>query len=175
MLLSQDTGALGCNLNVEVDGSEGSDSVSLPAGLFGILNGATFFFYVPCVLVFALLWKWCGKIVGGREYLVELCFGKGQSADVAAVAEKIGVGAVAVVGLLFSAANLIAAGVAENCGTHQANAFIALNVFVTLANVIACTQVSAIYYGGFKKCLEETGEDAIKEFAGKTKELVEKT
>ena len=175
MLLSQNTGALGCRLNVETDSSDGSTSVSLPAGLFGILNGVTFFIYIPCVLVFVVLWKWCGNISGGREYLVELCFGKGQSADTAAVAEKIGVGAVAVVGLLFSAANLIAAGVAENCGTPQANAFIALNVFVTLANVIACTQVSSIYYGGFKKCLKETGEDGVKEFAGKTTDFVQKT
>ena len=172
MLLYQDASAFGCPSS-ETDSSDGVTIASLPAGLFGILNGVTFFIYIPCVLGFVVLWKGCGKIEGGREYLVKLCFGKDQSADTAAVAEKIGVGAVAVVLLLFSAANVIVAGVAENCGTPQANAFIALNVFVTLANIIACTQVSSIYYGGFKKCIEETGEDAVKEAVEKTKEFVE--
>ena len=148
------------------------ETTSLPPGLFAILNGGTFFFYIPCVLIFTVLWKWCGKQEGGREYLVEVCFGKGQSADAAIIAEKIGVGAAAAVGLLFSIGNLIAAGVSENCGTTEANAFIALNVLITLANVIACTQVSVIYYGGLKKCLKETGAEAIKVAAEKTKEHV---
>ena len=168
MLLSRNTSALGCSLNVEL-----TDGVTLPAGLFGILNGVTFFIYIPCVLVFVVLWKGCGEIEGGREFLVELCFGKDQSADAAAVAEKIGVGAVAAVLLLFSAVMVITAGLAENCGTPQANAFIALNVFVTLANIIACTQVSCIYYGGFKECIKETGEDGAKELADKAKATVE--
>ena len=113
--------------------------------------------YIPCLLLFAVLWRFCGNITGGREYLVELCFGKGESAETAAIAEKIGAGVAAALGILNSVGNLIAAGVAENCGTPQANAFIVLNVLVTLANVLACTQVSVIYYGGFKKCIEESG------------------
>jgi hypothetical protein len=83
--------------------------------------------------VFALLWKNCGD--GGREYLAEICFG--SSKETAEIAEKIGVGAGAAVALLFSIVNLIVAGVAENCGTTAANAFIALNIFITLANVAA--------------------------------------
>ena len=138
------TDALGCPLRVEVEVDGSEERTSLPAGLFAILNGGTFFFYIPCALAFAVLWKWCGKQEGGREYLAEVCFGKGQSADAAIIAEKIGVGAAAVVGLLFSVGNLIAAGVSENCGTTEANAFIALNVLITLANAIACTQVSVI-------------------------------
>ena len=165
--------ALGCPLRVEVEVDGSEETTSLPAGLFAILNGGTFFFYIPCVLIFTVLWKWCGKQEGGREYLVEVCFGKGQSADAAIIAEKIGVGAAAAVGLLFSIGNLIAAGVSENCGTTEANAFIALNVLITLANVIACTQVSVIYYGGLKKCLKRLVQKQFKWLQRKLKNTCE--
>lgn len=117
------------------------------------------------MLVFARLWKNCGD--DGREWLVEMCFGKDQNTDTAEITEKIGVGAGAAVALLFSIGNLIAAGVAENCGTTAANAFIALNVFITLANVAACAQVSIIFYDGLKNCLDETGGEMC---AGKIQE-----
>ena len=84
-----------------------------------------------------------------------------------------GVGAGIAVALLFSIANLTVAGIAENCGTTAANAFIVLNVLITLANVAACSQVSIIFYDGLKKCLKETGGDAIEECAGKIQERVE--
>ena len=102
-----------------------------------------------------------------------MCFGKDQSSDAAEIAEKIGVGAGIAVALLFSIANLIVAGIAEDCGITAANAFIALNVLITLANVAACTQVSIIFYDGLKKCLEETGGDAIEVCAGKIQKHVE--
>ena len=165
------TDALGCPLRVEVDTENSDEGISLPAGLFAILNGLTFFLYIPCALVFATLWKYCGD--GGREFLVKLCFGKDQSSDAAEIAEKIGVGAGVAVALLFSIANLIVAGIAENCGTTAANAFIALNVLITLANVAACSQVSIIFYDGLKKCLDETGGDAIEVCAGKIQKHVE--
>ena len=120
------------------------------------------------MLVFAILWKNCDD--EGRECLVEMCFGKDHSTNTAKIAEKIGVGAGAAVTLLFSIRNLIAAGVAENYGTTEANAFIALNVFITLANIVACAQVSIIVYDGLKNCLDETGGDALKMCAEKIEE-----
>ena len=140
---------MGCPIEVE-------GGVKLPAGLFAILNGGTFFYYIPCVMIFAVLWRYCDD--EGRSCLVKTCFGDGTSADAAEIAEKIGVGAAAAIGILNSVADLIAAGVSENCGSTPANAFIALNVFVTIANVIACAQVSIIYYGGVKKFLESCNE-----------------
>ena len=120
------------------------------------------------MLVFAILWKNCDD--EGRECLVEVCFGKDHSTDTAKIAEKIGVGAGVAVALLFSIENLIAARVAENCGTTEANAFIALNVFITLANIAACAQVSIIFYNGLKNCLDETGGDALEMCEGKIEE-----
>ena len=163
--------ALGCPLHVKVDAQGSETTTSLPAGLFAILNGLTFFFYVPCVLIFAILWRNCDD--EGRLCLVEICFGKSQNADNAIIAEKIGVGAGAAVALLFSIGNLFAAGVAENCGTTGANAFIALNVFITLANVAACAQDSIIFYDGLKNCWDETDGDALEMCAGKIQEHAE--
>ena len=87
--------------------------------------------------------------------------GKDQDTDTAKIAEKIGAGAGAAVALLFSIGNLIAAGVADNCGMTEANAFIALNVFITLANVAACAQDSIIFYDGLKNCLDEEIQDNV--------------
>ena len=141
-----------CPIKTEQDGP------ALPAGLFAILNGGTFFYYVPCLLLFAALWKYCGD--GGRVFLVECIWGKGQSADTAEIAEKIGVGVAAAVGILNSATNMILAAIAEPCGTPAANAFIALNVLVMLANVVACIQVSIVYYGSMKKCFDAANESS---------------
>ena len=139
-----------CPIRAEEDGP------ALPPGLFAILNGATFFYYVPCLLLFAALWKYCGD--GGREFLVKLIWGPEQSADTAEIAEKIGVGVAAAVGILNSATNMILAAVAEQCGVPAANAFIALNVLVFLVNAVACIQVSIVYYGSLNKCLEAAKE-----------------
>ena len=137
-----------------------SGETKLPAGVFSILNGGTFFYYIPCLLIFSWLWKKCDD--EGRQCLVEICCGKDTSTDAVELAEMIGVGAGGIAGLLVSIATLIAAGVSENCGTTQANGFIALNVLVTIFNVIACIQVSLVYYGGYKKCLKETAKGAKK-------------
>ena len=67
------TDALGCPLHVKVDTENTDEGISLPAGLFTILNSLTFFFYIQCAMVFMALWKYCGD--GGREFLVELCRG----------------------------------------------------------------------------------------------------
>ena len=141
---------VGCTVEVDVKDSE--ESVSLPAGLFAILNGGTYFYYIPCLLIFAAIWQICDE--EGKTGLAKCIFG--PEAEAAEVAEKIGVGAAAVLGILVSIANLIAAGVSENCGTPAANAFIALNVFVTLFNASACAQVSVIYFWkeGIKECLK---------------------
>ena len=164
------TDALGCQLPNNENPEE--SETKLPAGLFALLNGFVFFYYVPFLLGFVVLWRVCSE--SGRRFLVELCFGTNTSTDKAELAEKIGVGGGAAVGMLFSVASLILGGISEkDCTTTLANAFIALHVFVTAANAIACIQVSVIYYGGFKKCWKESKDSAKEAAVEGAKELAE--
>lgn len=129
----------------ETPTDQGEDT-SLPVGAFGIVNGLMFFYYIPFLLIFSALWTYFGDD-HSRKWLTELCFGKqNSSSDPGEVAKTIGVGTIAILGILISVADLIAAGVSEKCDSAGARAYIALNVFVTLINVVAAIQVTIVFY-----------------------------
>lgn len=121
--------------------TESEGGISPPVGLFAILNGLIFYYYLSC-LMFSALWRLCDQ--EGKPSLMRICC---RESDAAEVAEQIGVGVVAALGILNSIINVIAVGVSENnCGTSVSDAFLSLNVLVTVANVGACTQVFVAYY-----------------------------
>ena len=105
---------LGCHVPVGDD--ESGEEASLPVGIFAIINGLTFFYYIPCLLVFSACWTYCDE--EGRRELTKQCFGE-ENTNTKEVAEKIGVGAAAILGILVSVGDLIAAGISETVEHQQ--------------------------------------------------------
>lgn len=134
---------LGCDLETEeYRHTPPEKSSPFSAALSAILNGLTYFYYMSCLIAFAI---WHCRDQRGRTSLGQFCCSKSENAK---IIEQIGVGVIAALGILNSFACVIAAGVSNilNCGTMGASAFVILNVLVTMFNAAACTQVFVVYY-----------------------------
>ena len=117
--------------SVQDDGDFSGDNAIV--GIYAIINGGTFFFYIPFLLVFAAIWGLCINCGDDPCILcVNFLFGK--------LLAGVGV----ILGYASTFTGLIGSAIVEHCGSAQSNAFIVMNVVMLLFNAFAGLQVFAV-------------------------------
>ena len=133
MVLQRDDNIFNCPEN-NTEESIDYRSSNFIIGVFSILNGLAFFYYIPCFLVFSL----CYVNISDQEAANAAC-------------GKIGGGVAILLGFLSSLTDVVVTGLQENCRTTEADLFLLFNFVLTLFVAFAALQVAVVFFWVFVK------------------------